>query len=184
MKKAITFLMISAAMFTLSAETIKLEFQNNNGFEQTTPKGQIKLWTYNPYSKTFKGGGTMTSVPNGYKGKAVKLKCQDGQRLYFYSAKAAKIKEGKDTVKVSLWCKGKGTLQISLYGYTAANKNAGGWDGKKIAIDTPEWKQYTWSIPLKTKGKNITNIRIAPVIFGATDLEIDEFEVVIERMVD
>ena len=53
-----------------------------------------------------------------------------------------------------------------------------------MMIDAKEWKKYTWTIPLKTTGKDITQIRIAPTIVGETDLEIDEAEFSIERKID
>lgn len=182
--KKISLLAATAILFTAAAETIQLEILNNNGFEKTTAKGAIRDWTYNPYSKRFNGGGSFTSVPNGYKGKAAKLKCSEGQRIYLYNSKPIQVKEGKDTLIVSFWCKGKGNLQILLYGYNAANKNIGGWNGAKMMIDAKEWKKYTWTIPLKTTGKDITQIRIAPTIVGETDLEIDEAEFSIERKID
>ena len=80
--KKISLLAATAILFTAAAETIQLEILNNNGFEKTTAKGAIRDWTYNPYSKQFNGGGSFTSVPNGYKGKAAKLKCSEGQRIY------------------------------------------------------------------------------------------------------
>lgn len=180
--KIISSFVIAAALATaVSAETIQLEFNNNNGFEKLTAKGVIREWTYSGYSKTFKGGGKFTSNPAGYKGKCAGLKTEPGQRIYIYNAKAIPVKEGKDTVKISLWCKGKGSMQIMLYGYNDKNRNVGGWNGKSEIIDAPEWKQYTWTIPLKAYGKNITQIRIAPAVVKESDLLIDEMNVIIER---
>lgn len=182
--KHILFSLATVAAFTLTAaedKTIKLVFDNNNNFENAGSNGVVRSWSYNGYSKSFNGGGTFTSHAAGYKGKCVQLKNGKGQRVYIYSAKAAPVMIGKDTVKISAWTKGKGSLQMLVYGYDAKDKISYIWSGKNQVINAPAWKECTWSIALDMRGKKTSRIRLAFLASENSDFLLDELKVVIER---
>lgn len=179
------FAITSTAVFCFGAEmepkaeTVKLAFTNNNSFDQVNRLGEPALWQYNDYSKKFNGGGTFKSNPNGRTGKCIAVKTGEGQSVFFYSATQAEVQPGKDTVIVTLYTKGKGTLQIQLYGYDP-KKNCGGWSSPKTKVDSTEWQKQEFKIPLTPQPKTVA-IRLAPGIFENSDLLIDDLEAVIER---
>lgn len=176
---AMTGILCFGAQTDPKEETLKLAFINNNSFDQVTRLGEPALWQYNEYSKKFNGGGTFKSEPNGRTGKCIAVKTDAGQSVFFYSANQVDVQPGKDTVKVTLYTKGKGTLQIQLYGYDP-KKNCGGWNSPKIQVDSADWQKQEFKIPLTAQPKTVA-IRLAPSIFENSDLLIDDLEAVIER---
>lgn len=176
---AVATVLCSGADADPKEEIIKLEFKNNNSFEKVGAKGNILDWTFNPYSKTFKGGGTMTSSPDGRSGKCLAVKTDAGQSVFFYSANQTDVQPGKDTVIVSLYTKGKGTIQMQLYGYDP-KKNCGGWNSPKVKVDSKDWQKQEFRIPL-TVQPNTVAMRMAPSIFENSDLLMDDLEIIIER---
>lgn len=66
---------MSLGIVLSGVEPQKIVFDNlDNQFESTTAKGTFRKWTFNEWSKSFHGGGSMTVSDQGRTGKCVALK--------------------------------------------------------------------------------------------------------------
>ena len=173
---------MSLGIVLSGVEPQKIVFDNlDNQFESTTAKGTFRKWTFNEWSKSFHGGGSMTVSDQGRTGKCVALKTGDKQRVCFYSEVSIPVVPGKDQLEISLFLRGKGSIMIMNYAYNEKNKYVGGWNSNKITVDTPEWKEYQFRIPITAAVKQAKTLRIAPMILSNSDLQLDDMQIVLIR---
>ena len=123
----------------------------------------------------------MTVSDQGRTGKCVALKTGDKQRVCFYSEVSIPVVPGKDQLEISLFLRGKGSIMIMNYAYNEKNKYVGDWNSNKITVDTPEWKEYQFRIPITAAVKQAKTLRIAPMILSNSDLQLDDMQIVLIR---
>lgn len=141
MRKMIWSVLLFAGVISSAASAGErpLELINSNGFTN------LKVWHPTGHAKQFRGG-IRRIVPGGRMGSCLELKNTKTSHCGMYSMYTVKVDVEKDVIQISLYLKGKGTIDVQFLLYDKGK--FGGLYYKRDKVDSPaQWikKSYTFT---------------------------------------
>lgn len=179
MKKILT---LAAALlsFGLFAETERQEILNDNSFNTVT-----NYWCANSgHMKRKPGGKIFKGATGGRSGSCMRITCTDSGIASLFSRALIPFTHATDTIKCSIWVKGKGSFRFGFYLYAEKGRGFRGmYYAPKVTVDSKEYKKYDFVFPCSKFAAKAKTARLSIDVSKAADLYFDDFSGVKESIV-
>ena len=131
-------------------QTERLELLSDDSFERV-----VANWHKNGK------GGDFKQDPSGRTGACLRIVNKAGQRTSLYSSALIPVTPGKDTLKISLWVKGKGVFFLGGYLYGAGGRPyVSCFASRKENVDSSGWVKKNFVFNTARFHKNARTMRL------------------------
>ena len=180
MKKIITF---AAALFffgliAAEPEIETFEIRNDNSFNTVT-----NIWCANTSLMARRAGGKVMKDLDGRSGSCMRITNTATSQSCIFSRTLIPVDRSSDTIKCSIWVKGKGTFCFGFYLYKEKGSGyVGIHNAPAVTVDSKEYKKYDFVFPCSKFNAAARTARLAIEVVKEGDLCFDDFSGVKETL--
>ena len=181
MKKLLTFAaaLLSFGLVAAEPEMEIIEIRNDNSFNTV-----VNIWCANTGLMARKPGGKVMKAPGGRSGSCMRITNTATSHSSVFSRALIPVDRTADTIKCSIWVKGKGSFRFGFYLYKAKGRGYVGISQVPVvSVDSKEYKKYDFVFPCSKFNAATKAVRLAIEVVKEADLCFDDFSGVKESLV-